>query len=521
MLKNNLAPDIIQCDNGLEFKGNPVKRILEKYKIKMINSRPYHPQSQGKCEISNQVIKKKILFASRRKRGFSWVTGLQNIAFSINTSIKRVLGGLTPFEGYFGRSHTFTNERRTPREIKKTNKRATRRSYRRQLKHAKPQSKYEVGERILVRYQFRKTRDPTKRYILNGKILEAKRRGNYLVAFKLPNQPKQGIVRRWVGVENITSLTIELEKQRKKSALQNAAKINVKNVSKKQQHIKKFYEVLTHEDNLQMLDESGFVEGVTIAHDPDPDGNCQFAAVAHQLSIIGIYRDISTLRQEAVQHVRDKRLFYETFVHNETFDACIDNMSKEGTYDDNLTLIALMREYNLHCLVLSSRGLDQSALVSTDGSFDRNIRTTALGYFPEGFGMHYVSINMDRMVSDQLISTLDCTQNADDSSNTTKQRTAVSDPKNKRGHVRDAVDLSDTDTKRTALKDLKNMINRRRAQGRKTTFPFLLLPIHIQIDILKTCINSNPVMQFVIAKVGEHFRELIRLNGIQKTPGSI
>lgn len=71
MLMNNLAPDIIQCDKGLEFKGNPVKRLLNKYKIKMINSRPYHPQSQGKCERSNQVIKKKIHFFCNTKK--AWI----------------------------------------------------------------------------------------------------------------------------------------------------------------------------------------------------------------------------------------------------------------------------------------------------------------------------------------------------------------------------------------------------------------------------------------------------------------
>lgn len=103
---------------------------------------------------------------------------------------------------------------------------------------------------------------------------------------------------------------------------------------------------------------------------------------------ISIHRDISTLRKEAVQHLRENRWFYETFVHNVTFDAYLDTMSKEGTYGDNLTLITLMREYNPQCLVVSSRGLDQSALVSTDGSFDKNVRTIALGYFPEGFGMH-------------------------------------------------------------------------------------------------------------------------------------
>lgn len=228
VLMNNLAPDIIQCDNGLEFKGNPVKRFLNKYKIKMINSRPYHPQSQGKCERSNQVIKKKILFATQRKRGFNWVNGLQDIAYSINTSVKRVLGGLTPFEAYYGRSHLFTNERRTPRQIKKTIKKANRIFYRRQINNAKPPSKYKVGERVLVRHPFRKTRVPTKRYILNGKVLKAKVGRSYLVAFRLPNQPEREIVRRWIGVENITSLTIEMEKQRKKRALHNAANIEIK-----------------------------------------------------------------------------------------------------------------------------------------------------------------------------------------------------------------------------------------------------------------------------------------------------
>ncbi|KAL3892385.1 hypothetical protein ACJMK2_004595 [Sinanodonta woodiana] len=50
VLMVNLAPDIIQCDNGQEFKGKSVKLLLKKYNIKMINSSPYDPQSQGKCE---------------------------------------------------------------------------------------------------------------------------------------------------------------------------------------------------------------------------------------------------------------------------------------------------------------------------------------------------------------------------------------------------------------------------------------------------------------------------------------
>jgi hypothetical protein len=62
-------------------------------------------------------------------------------------------------------------------------------------------------------------------------------------------------------------------------------------------------------------------------------------------------------------------------------------MSKDGTYGDNLTLIALMREYNVQCLVVSSRGLDQSSIMSADRRFDSTVGTITLEYFPEGFGM--------------------------------------------------------------------------------------------------------------------------------------
>ncbi|KAL3865775.1 hypothetical protein ACJMK2_043130 [Sinanodonta woodiana] len=71
-------------------------------------------------------------------------------------------------------------------------------------------------------------------------------------------------------------------------------------------------------------------------------------------------------------------------------------------------------------------------------------------------------------------------------------------------------------TENAALKDLRNMVNNRRAQKRKEKFPFLLLPMHIQIDILKICIRSNPAMQFVLAKVGEHFRNVMKSMGMQK-----
>ena len=44
-------PKIVQTDQGTVFKG-VVERVMEKFKIHIIHSRPYHPQSQGKVLFS-------------------------------------------------------------------------------------------------------------------------------------------------------------------------------------------------------------------------------------------------------------------------------------------------------------------------------------------------------------------------------------------------------------------------------------------------------------------------------------
>ena len=40
-------PKRVQTDQGTEFKG-AVKKIMKTFKVHVIHSRPYHPQSQGK-----------------------------------------------------------------------------------------------------------------------------------------------------------------------------------------------------------------------------------------------------------------------------------------------------------------------------------------------------------------------------------------------------------------------------------------------------------------------------------------
>jgi len=53
------TPKILQSDRGKEFYGN-TKKYCERKKIKMIKSKAYHPQSQGKVERSHRELRKKI-----------------------------------------------------------------------------------------------------------------------------------------------------------------------------------------------------------------------------------------------------------------------------------------------------------------------------------------------------------------------------------------------------------------------------------------------------------------------------
>ena len=51
-------PDRLQSDRGSEFEGR-VRLLRKALKIKLIKSRSYHPQSQGKVERSHRIIEKK------------------------------------------------------------------------------------------------------------------------------------------------------------------------------------------------------------------------------------------------------------------------------------------------------------------------------------------------------------------------------------------------------------------------------------------------------------------------------
>ena len=97
-------PDRLQSDRGSEFEGK-VRRLCKALKIKLIKSRPYHPQSQGKVERSHRRLRKKIMYdlVTLGKKGVNWAANLDDYNRILNNECKEELGWKTPFEIYYGR----------------------------------------------------------------------------------------------------------------------------------------------------------------------------------------------------------------------------------------------------------------------------------------------------------------------------------------------------------------------------------------------------------------------------------
>ena len=86
-------PDRLQSHRGTEFEGK-LRSMCKNYKIKMIKSRPYHPQSQGKVERSHRSLRKKIMydFINLGKKGVNWASNLASYNRILNEESKEQLG---------------------------------------------------------------------------------------------------------------------------------------------------------------------------------------------------------------------------------------------------------------------------------------------------------------------------------------------------------------------------------------------------------------------------------------------
>ncbi|KAM1092146.1 hypothetical protein FF1_019566 [Malus domestica] len=94
------VPETIVTDRGPSFISKEVEEFASKYKIKMIQSSPYYPQSNGQAEASNKIlvnIIKRMVIDSPEK----WHEKMGNTLWAYRTS-KRAGTGTTPYALTFG-----------------------------------------------------------------------------------------------------------------------------------------------------------------------------------------------------------------------------------------------------------------------------------------------------------------------------------------------------------------------------------------------------------------------------------
>jgi transposase InsO family protein len=110
-------PRIIQSDNGSEFK-RYIYRLLEKHRIHLINSSPYHPISQGSVEKANGSFKRRLRALRLSSGETGWYYLLPEIARITNTTAHSALPSqVTPYEVFFGRPPRFETQRADLKEV--------------------------------------------------------------------------------------------------------------------------------------------------------------------------------------------------------------------------------------------------------------------------------------------------------------------------------------------------------------------------------------------------------------------
>ena len=343
----------------------------------------------------------------------------------MNTTAKEVLNYQTPFDVFFGRAKNMSSVKS---HVAKSSKRCADRN---QRYLTTVPSHYEINEKVLIRYPTRKSRIPSKRYVLRANVLERNlRKHRYLVEFR---HPKSGNVNKeWIGVENITSVTREAENRKQ-------AKKHTCKISNKKVHRQKYLIPFLHGDRLDAFEA---YRDMKVAFDPPGNGNCQFEALAHQLAVLDIHISASKLRKDVVQHLKSNwngPNGYGAFISCPSTNY-LTSMSKEGTYGDHLTLVAVAREFNTQILVMSTDGIQHSRIISNDGNYDPALCLLTLGYFPEGKGEHYVSLSIPSPTLSDILDNLNILE--DNNSNDSPQDLENHET-DKNNHIHDKEILGD------------------------------------------------------------------------------
>ena len=136
-------------------------------------------------------------------------------------------------------------------------------------------------------------------------------------------------------------------------------KRNVAGNRNKRNHRRKYF--IPMENDRQLFSSRISNQELAVGFDAPKDGNCQFSALCHQLTQIGIFRSPKTLRQEQVEYLRTHPDGADGFDELELFvglplDEYIKSMACNGTYGDHLTLQAAANVFQVQINVFSTLG---------------------------------------------------------------------------------------------------------------------------------------------------------------------
>lgn len=102
---------------------------------------------------------------------------------------------------------------------------------------------------------------------------------------------------KWISVSDVTSRTMDKEREKKKKAKKTQSE------SAKVTHRKKYK--LPYDSERVFMKDRLTSAHFYISYDPPGDGNCQFSVVCECIRNIGLYRAVETLREEIVEYLKD------------------------------------------------------------------------------------------------------------------------------------------------------------------------------------------------------------------------
>ena len=110
---------------------------------------------------------------------------------------------------------------------------------------------------------------------------------------------------------------------------------------------KKLLIPLTHDDRITSFTDQEY----QILYDPPGDGNCQLSALVFALRNMGIYRSSITLREDVINYFEENDLTddgspLELFA-GMPWCQYLEEMAKDGTYGDEITLRAMANLFNI------------------------------------------------------------------------------------------------------------------------------------------------------------------------------